>query len=122
MAGEKDFQSVYKELKGVLKKYETDLQVKEDKEDKYYLDAGYSEQYKREMFFGSVTVGKRYVSYHLMPVYVFPELMDEVSPGLKKRMQGKSCFNFTKVDERLFDELERLTQAGFERYREEGLI
>jgi hypothetical protein len=122
MAGEKDFRSVYEELKGYLKKYEPDLQVTEEGEGKYSLDAAYSEQYKRDMFFGSVTIGKRYVSYHLMPVYVFPELLDEISPGLKKRMQGKSCFNFTKVDEALFEELTQLTQTGFERYREDGLV
>ena len=29
-------------------------------------------------------------------------------------MQGKSCFNFTKVDEPLISELARLTKASFE--------
>ena len=29
-------------------------------------------------------------------------------------MQGKSCFNFTKVDEPLFAELANVTRAGFE--------
>jgi hypothetical protein len=27
-------------------------------------------------------------------------------------MQGKSCFNFTQIDEELFAELERLTAAS----------
>jgi hypothetical protein len=122
MTGERDFQSVYNRLKELLKKYEPELQLKVDSEGKFSLDAAYSQQYKREMFFGSVTIGKRYVSYHLMPVYVFPELLDSLSPQLKKRMQGKSCFNFNKVDEALFEELAHLTQAGFKRYQEEGLI
>jgi hypothetical protein len=29
-------------------------------------------------------------------------------------MQGKSCFNFNKVDEPLMSELEALTRAGYE--------
>jgi hypothetical protein len=29
-------------------------------------------------------------------------------------MQGKSCFNFTKVDEALFAELGELTRTGFD--------
>jgi hypothetical protein len=33
-----------------------------------------------------------------------------MSPGLRKRMQGKSCFNFTKLDEELFAELAVLTE------------
>lgn len=31
------------------------------------------------------------------------------SPALRKRMQGKSCFNFTRVDDALFFELVDLT-------------
>ena len=46
------------------------------------------------MFFGSVRLGKAYVSYHLMPLYMRPALTSLVSPVLKKRMQGKTCFNF----------------------------
>jgi len=76
----------------------------------------------REVWFGAVRIGKRYVSYHLMPVYAFPDLLNEISPELKKRMQGKSCFNFTHVDERLFQELVELTERGYERFKKEGLI
>jgi len=32
-----------------------------------------------------------------------------MSADLQKRMQGKSCFNFKKVELELFDALERLT-------------
>ncbi len=60
-------------------------------------------------------IGKRYVSFHLMSVYSDPELMASMSPGLRKRMQGKSCFNFTKIDEPLFSELETLTAKGIAR-------
>ena len=74
------------------------------------------------MWFGAVRMGKSYVSYHLMPVYVFPDLLDDLSPGLKKRMQGKSCFNFTHTDEMLFQELERLTNRSHTRYQEEGFL
>jgi hypothetical protein len=33
-------------------------------------------------------------------------------------MQGKSCFNFMTVDEPLFQELARITHAGFEPHME----
>lgn len=65
-------------------------------------------------FFGAVRVGKSYVSFHLMPVYATPQLLDGISPGLRKRMQGKSCFNFKTVDEPLLQELEALTRRSFE--------
>jgi hypothetical protein len=57
-----------------------------------------------------------------MPVYVCPDLLDGMSDGLKKRMQGKSCFNFTAPDAALFDELAQLTRAGFERYQREQFV
>lgn len=59
-------------------------------------------------------MGKNYVSYHLMPVYMNPAMHERISPELKKRMQGKACFNFTEVDPGLFRELAALTATGFE--------
>ena len=47
-----------------------------------------------------------------MPVYVNPKLLNNISPELKRRMQGKSCFNFKKIDESLFEELAVLTKRG----------
>jgi hypothetical protein len=61
-----------------------------------------------------VRQGKGYVSYHLMPVYTHAELAAKISPALRKRMQGKSCFNFKTVDAALFAELGVLTAAGAE--------
>jgi hypothetical protein len=65
-------------------------------------------------YIAGVRPGKSYVSFYLMSVYSSPELKASMSPELRRRMQGKSCFNFTKVDERLFAELADLTWAGFE--------
>jgi hypothetical protein len=65
-------------------------------------------------WFAGTRLGARYVSYYLMPVYVQPSLLDGISPGLRRPMQGKSCFNFTKVDEALFAELGELTRTGFD--------
>jgi hypothetical protein len=35
-------------------------------------------------------------------------------------MQGKSCFNFKKVEPELFKELAELTRQGAERYNKEN--
>lgn len=59
-------------------------------------------------WFGTVTVKKSYVAFHLMPLYVQPELAEELSPELERRRQGKTCFNFKKVEAGLFEELSRL--------------
>ncbi len=67
-------------------------------------------------------LGKNYVSFYLMSVYGSPGIMKSISPGLKKRMQGKSCFNFKEVDEKLFKELDQLTKAGAARFNDQKFI
>jgi hypothetical protein len=56
-----------------------------------------------------------------MPVYMYPDLLDEISLELKKRMQGKSCFNFKAIDDAQVEELARLTAQGFARVKREAL-
>ena len=58
--------------------------------------------------------GKRYVSYYLMSVYAEPAIAAGMSPELRRRMQGKACFNFTSVEEPLFAELAQITESTLE--------
>jgi hypothetical protein len=67
-------------------------------------------------YIAGVRPGKSYVSFYLMSIYSSPELMASMSPELRRRMQGKACFNFTRVDEPLFAELARLTETGLEHF------
>ena len=119
MPTQADFPIVFEQLKSILKPYASTLNVKTDTPDTYYLDGPYSEKWKKELFFGSAQVKQNYVSFYLMPVYMYPELLNDISPELKKRMQGKSCFNFKKVDPELFAELAELTRRGAEKFKEE---
>lgn len=68
------------------------------------------------MWFGGVQRMKNYVSYHLMPVYSHAALAATIPPGLRARMQGKSCFNFRAEDPALFEQLEALTRAAAAAY------
>lgn len=74
-----------------------------------------------EVFAGLKNIKKNYVSYYLMPMYMYPELVTKMSPELKQRKQGKACFNFAKNDAALFRELRALTSAGMKRFRSQGL-
>lgn len=120
MTTQNDFPLVFEHLREVLKPYEKKLTLKTDTTDTYYLDGPYSEKWKKELFFGSVQIKKNYVSFYLMPVYMYPELLKEMSPALKKHMQGKSCFNFKKVEPELFGELKYLTKKSFEYFKKEN--
>jgi hypothetical protein len=120
MPAQNDFSNVFEQLKNILKPYARDLKVTADTSDSYSLDGPYSEKWQKDLFFGSAQVKKNYVSFYLMPVYMYPELLNKISPELKKRMQGKSCFNFKKVEPELFKQLEDLTRKGADKFKEEN--
>jgi hypothetical protein len=117
-----DFATVFTQLRGLLLGIESNLIVKADSLMGYSLDTPYSEKYKKALFFGAVKINKNYVSYHLMPVYMFPELLEGISPTLKKRMQGKSCFNFKTISDSELFELQILTSACFEKFLHGDLL
>jgi hypothetical protein len=120
MPPQTDFPLVFEKLKAILKPYAKKLTTTADSSAAYSLDGSYSEKYKKAIFFGAAQIKKNYVSFYLMPVYMFPDLLKGISPDLKKHMQGKSCFNFKKVKPDLFNELAELTRLSFERLHEAG--
>ena len=112
-----DSDNVFTALKSILEQYESNLTLLHNKSDNYYLNTTPSESNKKAEFFGAVQIKKSYVAFHLMPIYYYPELLDNISPELKNRMQGKSCFNFKKKDDKLFAELNSLTKSAFDKYK-----
>jgi hypothetical protein len=116
-----EFPAVFERLKAILKPYAPRMVVVKDDVTWYHLDTKFLGKNKRPVMFAAVRVGKGYVSFYLMCVYCKPEWIAEMSPGLKKRMQGKACFNFTSIDEELFDDLEALTKTGAEWFLKGGL-
>jgi hypothetical protein len=117
-----DLEAVFKELKSVMATYAKTLDAKKDDAAELYVDTKHIQKNKKPLFFGAVQVKKSFVSFHLMPVYLKPELLDGISPELKARMQGKSCFNFAEVDKPLFNQLASLTKASFASYKEQGFV
>ena len=122
MATTPDFHAVFAQLEAILKPYEPRLSITAGSSEGYSLDTHQLGPNKKPMFFGAAVIKKNYVSFHLMPVYVHPELLEGLSNNLRKRMQGKSCFNFKAVDDDTLAELSRLTDRGFEAFRMDGLV
>ena len=116
MAKKTDLDTTFDKLKEILQPYESKLIVVADAKGHYSLDTPHVMKNKHRMYFGGIKIGKSYVSYHLMPVYACEEVREAISPELKKRMQGKSCFNFSVPDEKLFKQLAKLTKIGFQRF------
>jgi hypothetical protein len=122
MADKSEFKDVARELKAIFKPYLKKLIVVSENESGIYLNTRFIMRKNQPVFFGAVRTGKAYVSFHLMAFYCFPQLTSTMSPGLKKRMQGKSCLNFTTVDKELFKELRELTKIGASQYMSEEFL
>ncbi len=122
MPDNNNFNEVFDRLKGIFKPYARKMDVSYDTRAYYLLNTRHIMKNKQPLCFGGVRRGKNYVSFYLMSVYASPDLLKGMSPELKKRMQGKSCFNFKEVDRKLFGELAKLTKAGAEKFSDGKFI
>ena len=118
-----DLATVFAVLRPVLAKYASRLAVKADTSTEYTLVtksvSPFPQHKGQPLYFGSVRLGKAYVSFHLVPIYMCPVLIKRISPALKKRMQGKACINFKTVpDKESIAGLKRLTEASLKEWRE----
>jgi hypothetical protein len=111
-----DLAPVHERLREILRAYGDELSITKDGPGGMALEVPGLEG-KPYGYVAGTRLGKRYVSYYLMPVYASPELAGSVSPALRKRMQGKACFNFTSIDEGLLAELAEITARGIPPFR-----
>ncbi len=111
-----DFAAVHDRLRAILMAHRGDLVVTKDGPGGMAIDVPGLEG-KPWGYVAGTRFGKSYVSFYLMPVYATPDLVESMSPELRKRMQGKACFNFTKVDEPLLAELDALTASSIPAFR-----
>ena len=114
-----DFEAVHERLKTIIRDHPDGLVITKDGPAGMALEIPGLEG-KPWGYVAGTRLGKSYVSFYLMPVYASPELAASVSPELQRRKQGKSCFNFTKIDEPLFAELDSLAGRGIPGFREQA--
>src|SRR5208282_5874266 len=115
----REFEFAFQGLRKILKPYDKNLRVIKDGPGKYLSESKSIRYLGKPVMFAAIT-SKSYVAFHLFPVYMFPALLKGISPELKKRMQGKTCWNFKKVEEPRFAELGELVEASFQRFAEVG--
>jgi hypothetical protein len=115
-----DKQDVFTALRALLAQHAKRLVVVHDSSDHFYVNSCVPDAKGKAVFFGAVKRSGSKQLFHLMPVYTNPELLEGASPALKKRMQGKSCFNFQQPDPALQDELGALVQRAAELWQAQG--
>jgi hypothetical protein len=114
-----DLAEVFSALRRLLEGFRDNLAVQTDKPGNYHLEDPSILHRKKPLYFAGVKTGKNYVSFHLLYLYFNPAATKAIPPALKKRMQGKACFNFTAVDEDCFAEIGRLIGDGLKIYKSE---
>jgi hypothetical protein len=113
-----EFAETFTALRALLQRHGKRLLTTVDKPGDFQLGSpGMTDRIGRPLFVAAVQIKKRYVSFHLMPIYVNPALLASVSPALKTRMQGKACFNFTTIDADQLKELAALTRTGIDGFK-----
>jgi hypothetical protein len=117
----RDFDAVFEALKPVFSRAANRLSVAADSTTEYSLEtrspSPFPQHKGRPLHFGALRIGRSYVSLHLMPIYMSPPLIKQIPAGLKKHMQGKSCFNFTAVPPSgQIAELRALVDAGLDEW------
>ncbi|HEY5028422.1 MAG TPA: hypothetical protein VIK39_08445 [Candidatus Angelobacter sp.] len=122
IAAKPDFGTVFASLRKLLDPFLGEIRVQTDKPGNYHTEIPTIFHRGKPLYFAGLRTGKNYVSFHLLPLYFCPELLKGMSPVLKKRMQGKACFNFAAVDEPCFAELSRLTSAGLKAFKSEKFL
>jgi hypothetical protein len=73
---------------------------------------------KAHDWFAFVKPATKHVGFFLLPITNWPDLVEGLSPALRRRLTGKATFNFRVVDEAAMAELEALVAHAFERYTE----
>jgi hypothetical protein len=115
-----DLKPVFDELRAILKPLSKGMVVVHDTDDHFHVDTTKPAPNGKPMFFAATRVMSGKVSVYLMPVYTAPALLQGISPELKKRTQGMSCFNFKTVDKALFKEFGALAKAGLAQFKKDG--
>jgi hypothetical protein len=107
-----EFADTFAKLRRVLTPYARTMIAHDEPGDFRISSRTQTDRIGRPLFVAAVQIKKNYVSFHLMPVYACPGLAKAISPALRKRMQGKSCFNFKTIDPSQLKELSALTKRG----------
>jgi hypothetical protein len=114
--------TIEEKLRAILRSFEDRLINGYNTPEYYSLGTPTSEKYPQGVFFASVFIRKRHVCFSLYPLLFCPDLVEEMSLELRKRMVEKTRFTFTKLDDAQVEELAALTQECYECAEQEKFI
>lgn len=121
-----DLQSIFHELRSVLKEYEKKLSVRRDEEKRYELWSDKPIEFygktKPDLFFAAIMEQGKYIGFYFMPVYTDISLKSEIHPSLLKKLKGKSCFHIQASDSDTLRQIRKVMKIGYDHYKKKGWI
>jgi hypothetical protein len=126
-----NFQPVFAQLRDLLRAHAERFAITHDSASRYGLEAPVGPATVRSwggkvkvqtIPVAWVSVGKAYVSYHLMGMPGNAKLLATLSDDLRAHMQGSSCFNFKTVNDALFQEIKHVTAESLRGMKKAGFI
>jgi hypothetical protein len=113
-------------LREILVSLASDLDVRADSGEKYELYGANKVTVQGRdlegMYFASVVARKGGTSLHFFPIYTHPAEFVDLPAPLRKRMTGKSCFQFRTVHPDTAAGVRRMLEKGKRLYRKLGWI
>jgi len=125
------FEPVFARLREILHAHESTFTIAHNTTERYGLDAPVGPATIRawggkvrtpRIPVAWVEMRKTYVSYHLMGINGNAKLIASLSKPLRARMQGKTCFTFTAVDDVLLRELQTVTAESLRGLKKAGFV
>jgi hypothetical protein len=107
-----DADTLEAELRALLVPYE-DVLVGEEL---YGIEVLHRPGSKMHDWFAGVRPGKGTAKLMLLPIKGHPELLEAISPALRKRLSGDALFTLKAGDEALLAELEQVVARAFDVY------
>lgn len=126
-----DHDAAFEQLRALLRRHADGLTVTADTASRFCLEAGpgpatlaawRGERRRDTLPVAWVERAKSYVGYHLMGLNGNASLTDRLSPQLRARMHGKTCFNFREAEPALVAELDATTAAAIDALERGGFM
>lgn len=134
LKGLKNKEKIFLELKKLLKKHSTGLEVHtdipnstaKDKKQQFHLygvkPVSILGKRPKQTYVAGIIMQKNFVGFYSMPMYSHLKECRVKHPFLKKAKKGKSCLNISMLDKSLIREISGLIGAGIKLYKKEGWI
>jgi len=126
MVSQEELDTLFSQLRALLKKYEGILKPKKDEIGFYDLwsfkDLEIAGRKRKEVFFASVVTRKNYVGFYYMPIYTDTGLSEVFKPELLSLLKGKSCFHIKLLTPDLENQVKEALEFGYKLYQDRGWV